>query len=301
MLVAGDDVITSDRTSLPGRHELDIVVPARGLAVEFNGVYWHSEISGKPADYHAEKSNMATSAGYQLLHIWEDDWVSRREIAIRAVAHKLHALDRLPVVLPDANPKIAERVFARSLNPGESSGTEASRFLDSNHIQGAVVATRHFVLRDADQEIRALLSIRSPRNNARANRAPGDWEIQRYATCGLVVGGFTRLLKVAEQQLRSENTELHRWVSFSANDISDGGMYASAGFEAEAIIPPDYKYVGNSTGWRRLPKEGFQRKRFSTDPNLTWDESWTERIAAEQNGLHRVYDAGKTRWVKTVT
>lgn len=299
-LVSPENVLTSDQTVLPGRHELDIVVPSRMFAVEFNGTYWHSEASGKPAGYHAAKSAAAAGAGYQLMHVWEDDWSTRPDIVVRAIAHKLHATNRLPDVLPDANPKIAGRIYARSLTLEEARGGDAAAFLNANHIQGAVVATRHFVLRDADGDIRAMLSLRSPRNNARMNRSSGVWEIQRYATLGIVPGGFTKLLSAAEKTLRAEGTELAQWVSFSSRDVSDGGMYFAAGFTAEAAIPVDYKYVGNSTGWRRAPKEAYQRKRFRDDTALLWDESWTERQAAQANGLHRVYDSGKTRWIKKV-
>lgn len=300
VLVSPENVLTSDQTILPGRHELDIVVPSRQFAVEFNGTYWHSEASGKPASYHAVKSAAAMAAGYQLMHVWEDDWSAHPEIVVRAIAHKLHATARLLNVLPDADPKIAERIYARSMVLGETRGAEAAAFLDANHIQGSVVATRHFVLRDADGAIRAILSLRSPRNNARMNRRSGVWEIQRYATLGAVPGGFTKLLAAAQKALLGEGTELTQWISFSSHDVSDGGMYSAAGFTAEAQLPVDYKYVGNSTGWRRAPKEAFQRKRFRADADLVWDESWSEREAAQANGLHRVYDSGKTRWIKSV-
>lgn len=299
-LVAPDVVLTSDQSILPGRHELDIVVPARKIAIEFNGVYWHSEAAGKPQDFHSTKSALAAEAGMQLIHVWEDEWRTRPEVVIRALAHKLHAVDRLLDVLLDADPKIAERVFARQLAIGEARGAEAATFLNANHIQGPVVATRHFVLQDDDGDVRAILSVRSPRNNARMNRKHGEWEIQRYATLGVIPGGFSKLLRHAEQSLRAEGTLLTQWVSFSAQDISDGGMYEANGFVAEALLPADYKYVGNHTQWRRSPKEAFQKKRFRDDPDLLWQEGWTEREAAAANGLYRIYDSGKTRWVKPV-
>ena len=299
-LVFPDAVLTSDQSVLTGRHELDIVVPSRGLAVEFNGVYWHSEASGKTADYHAAKSVAAAAAGYQLLHVWEDDWARRPDVVLRAIAHKLHATDALLRVLPDADPKIAERTYARSLTLDESRGQEAAAFLEANHIQGSVVASRHVVLRDSDGAIRAMLSLRSPRGNARMSRGAGVWEVQRYATLGIVPGGFTRLLKAAEKMLSAEGVEVTQWISFSSEDVSDGGMYRTAGFIAEAHLAPDYKYVGNATQWRRVPKEGYQLKTFRQRDDLVYEDGWTEREAAAANGLLRVYDSGKTRWTKPV-
>lgn len=299
-LVPTAEVAICDRSVLSNRQELDILVPRYKLAIEFNGLYWHRATDTRDAAYHQLKSQAAAKVGYQLVHVWEDDWIHRQAIVIRTLAHKLHATHNLLAVLPTADPLIADRAQARKLVLGEATGKIAAHFLEKNHIQGAVVASRHFVLRDHDGTIRALLSIRSPRSNARMNREPGQWEIQRYATLGIVTAGFSRLLKHAERTLLAENTQLTEWISFSAHDISDGGMYRANGFTAEATLPADYKYFGKHTGGRRAPKEAFQRKRFRNDPVLIWDETWTEREAAAANSLNRIYDAGKTRWVRQV-
>lgn len=280
----------------------DVLIPSKNLAIEFNGLYWHSELFIKDKHYHANKSALAEQAGVQLIHVWEDDWNLRRDIVIRMIAHKLHATHNLSAVLPTetTDSRVATTAFARTLTLSVVSGSRAAAFLNSNHIQGAVSATKHFALCDNNDDIRALLSVRSPKNNARMYRKKGTWEIQRYATLGNVPGGFTRLLKFAEHTLNEHSTVLKQWISFSAADVSDGSLYRTAGFTAEQQLAPDYRYVGGATGWRRTPKESFQRKRFRDDPALLWNESWTEHEAALNNELYRIYDAGKTRWVKNV-
>lgn len=295
------------RTLVPGYdvqcdESFNTLIPSKNLAIEFNGLYWHSELFIKDKHYHANKSALAEQAGVQLIHVWEDDWNLRRDIVIRMIAHKLHATHNLSAVLPaeTTDPRVSTTAFARTLTPTAVAGSRAAAFLNSNHIQGAVSATKHFALCDNNDDIRALLSVRSPKNNARMYRKKGTWEIQRYATLGNVPGGFTRLLKFAEHTLNEHGTVLKQWISFSAADVSDGGLYKAAGFTAEQQLAPDYRYVGGATGWRRTPKESFQRKRFRDDPALLWDESWTEHEAALNNELYRIYDAGKTRWVKNV-
>lgn len=298
-LVAPRQVLRNCKDILPGRMELDIVVPDSHIAIEFNGVRWHSEDLGKDRMYHRNKLRMAREAGYTLFQVWEDDWNNKRDIIIRMLATKLHAVSNISSVVEDFNGLWVERLYARNLSFDETHSHEASAFLSANHVQGRVAA-RHFCLRDDDGRIRALLSVRSPRNNARMRRADGVWEIQRYATCGQVVGGFSRLVKHAEETLLSEHISLREWVSFSANDVSDGTMYRVCGFEIEKELPPDYRYVGEKTGWLRRPKESFQRKNFRERDDLLWDESWTEREAAQKNGLLRVYDSGKVKWRKIV-
>jgi hypothetical protein len=58
---------TNDRSVLQGK-ELDIVLPDLGLAIEFNGTYWHSEEKvGKT--YHQDKCNLVEAFGFQLIQI----------------------------------------------------------------------------------------------------------------------------------------------------------------------------------------------------------------------------------------
>lgn len=299
-LVPDQLIITNAQEYLQGRFEIDIVLPDRNIAFEFNGCVWHSEKTRKPSTYHRNKMRMANEAGLRLIQIWEDDWDDRRDIVIRAIAHKLNALDRLPNVLEHFDPMMTEHIGARKLTACRVTGNQAKHFLECNHIQGAVTATFHYALIDSNGNIRAILSARSPRNNARMRRAPGEWEIQRYATCGVIPGGFTKLMKFAENDIRAQGHIITRWISFSANDISDGSMYRACGFTFDSEQPPSYSYVGNINRWHREPKEKYQKKRFASDPKLIWDDSWTEHEAALTNGLYRIYDAGKIRWVKNI-
>src|SRR5699024_11494341 len=125
---------------------------------------------------------------------------------------------------PEADPRIAQRRFARALVPGRASQSETRQFLDTNHLQGQVLCDRTFVLREDDGTIRALLGLRSPRSNVRTRRAKGQWEIQRYATLGSVPGGFSRLLSHAERQLQDAGVQLDSWVTFAAGAVWAGAL-----------------------------------------------------------------------------
>ena len=299
-LVGPDAMHCSDRHIIDRDHELDMVVPSLSLALEYDGVYWHSEAAGKEPGYHGEKSRLAEQVGYQLIHVFEDDWLERRDIVIRAIAHRLGATGHLPDVIPDMDPLACSRIAARQCMVRRVDGSDAGVFLDANHIQGRLAASRHYALLDADDHIRALMSLRAPQHNARAHRADGVWDVARYATCGIVPGGFTRLLDHAAADIAADKLSITQWVSFSARSISDGGLYRTAGFTADREYQPDYWYVGDATKWRRASKESFQKKRFHDDPSLMWQDGRTEHELALMNRLYRIYDAGKTRWVKQV-
>jgi hypothetical protein len=289
-------------------HGLEIDVVSGRLGIEFNGVYWHSEAAGRTRSYHRDKLSAAHRRGYDLVGIWEDDWANplRRTIIMRALAHRLHRPDRLGAALAAAgcdlsvDPTWVEHLGARRLRVGEISGPDASQFFEHHHLQGSVVLTRALALIDGQDRPRAVLGLRSPRHNARAHREPGQWEIQRYATAGVIPGGFTRLLAHAEQMLQAEDVALTEWVTLSDDEWSNGALYRACGFTVDDRIPPSYWYAGGPCRGVRHPKEAFQLRRFRTDPALTFTEGWTEHEAAAANHLYRVWDAGRTRWVRPV-
>jgi len=289
---------------LPGRQELDLVVrglSGHDLAVEYNGLFWHSEAMKKTTTYHRNKTRDAAAAGLRLLHVWEDDWKECRVQVIRSIAHQTGSTDRLIDVLgADFDATMSERLMARKLAVDVVEPAVARAFLAANHVQGPVTASRYLGLHDKHNRVRALVALRSPRNGARQKRGPGEWEIVRYATLGVVAGGFTKLLAAAQKQMLAEGEKLTRWISFSDDAVADGGLYETAGFVVDGKHRPDYQYVSAKGRWHREPKEKYQRARFRDDDDMLWDESWSEHQAALRNGLYRVYDAGKTRWVKDI-
>ena len=301
-LVPGSPVLSDDHTVLPSGKELDIVVPDHHLAIEFNDIFSHSEqavferhAKPRPHSYHASKTRETSSQGYQLVHVWEDDWLHRREIVLRALAHRLHAVDRLPDVLPDINPLAYQRLYARNLTVKLVHGGIARRFWQDNHLQGPVHCTLNVGLYDQDGVLRALLGVGRKNHGSRVSLPDGTWDIQRYATLGVIVGGFTKLLAHTETLVPVDT-----WTSWSDNDISDGGMYQAAGFTVDKRQAPSYSYVGRKTKWERVHRSTYTKQRFINDPDLTYQSGQTEHEAALTNKLYRIYDAGKTRWVKTV-
>ena len=302
-LVPGSPVLGDDHTVLPSGKELDIVVPDHHLAIEFNDIFSHSEqavferhAKPRPHSYHAAKTREASSQGYQLIHVWEDDWLHRRDLVLRALAHRLHAVDRLPDALPDINPLACQRLYARNLTARRVHGGIARRFWQDNHLQGPVHCTINIGLYDSDGVLRALLGIGRKNHGSRVSLPAGTWDIQRYATLGVIVGGFTKLLAHAETLVPVDT-----WTSWSDDDISDGGMYQAAGFVVDKRQAPSYSYVGRKTKWERVHRSTYTKQRFINDPDLTYQSGQTEHESALANKLYRIYDAGKTRWVKTVT
>lgn len=290
----------------PGRSVVEVDAVAGRLGVEFNGLYWHSEAVDPDPGRLRTKVERIRASSHQPVVVWADQWddLTKRAIVVRMFAHRLGALDRLGDACAQAgvsfDPRWVERHGARTLSVVECGQSEASKFFDVHHIQGATAVTRSFALVDADGVFHAVLGLRSARHNARLNRVSGQWDVQRYATVGQVPGGFTRLLAHAETTLLAEGIPLTAWLSISDDSMFDGHLYRSAGFTVAGAIKPSYWYTNGPARDKRVTKESFQVKHFRRRSDLAYIEGQTEHEAALANGLLRVWDAGRTRWIRPV-
>lgn len=73
--------------------ELDIVVPSKKVAIEYNGIWWHSSKKLKSKKVHQLKSDMCRSRGYSLFHVFEHEWRSEQELVKRKLKMALGIVD----------------------------------------------------------------------------------------------------------------------------------------------------------------------------------------------------------------
>mgnify|MGYP005756758865 CR=1 FL=1 len=66
--------------SLIKPYELDIYIPLMKLAIEYNGLYWHSDKVKKDKYYHQKKYTMCKELGINLIQIYDDDWLKNQDI-----------------------------------------------------------------------------------------------------------------------------------------------------------------------------------------------------------------------------
>lgn len=270
------NIIQSDRTVLNPK-ELDFYLPDLNIAFEFNGLYWHSEATGKDNNYHYDKWKKCFDKGIQLITVWEDDWNLKRPVVEKVLAHKLGV---------SSSEKIGAR---KTVVDSEVSFSEASQILNNNHIQGSVSGSDYIGLRSqVDNSLVAVMVLKRSFNTT----GELDVEIVRYATSQSVQGGFSKLLKYVVKEFNPNTVS-----TFSDNEVSDGGLYERHGFEKVYELKPDYKYIVNG---ERKHKFLFRKKRFETDSEMLFEDGLTERELADLNGLYRVYDSGKIKWVLKV-
>lgn len=268
----GIEYETGDRKVL-GSLELDIVIPSKKIAIEFNGIYWHST-KFRSKDYHLEKTTAATNAGYRLIHIYEDEWYRSMD------AWKLKIASILGV--DPREKKHARKLSVRCVTESE----HVREFLNANHIQGAATFSFAYGLYDGDDVV-AVMTFKK--------RSETEYELNRYATSCRVVGGFTKIFKKALVDLGEIGVQ--EIVSFADIGHSDGNMYAVGGWTHVCNTNPDYRYVIDG---RRVRKQAFRRKQQAKmfkdfDPNKTEMQNMLDR------GIYPIYDSGLMKFVYQVT
>lgn len=261
----GFEIVRRDRKILRGK-EIDVFVPSLNIGFEFNGVYWHTEkYVGK--DLHRIKADRAEEAGIRLVQIWEDDWFNRSAQVLSHVRHVLGKNDE-------------GRVFARKCSVREITTTDALDFLNAYHIQG-FVSSSHYVGLFHDNVLVAVGSFL---------KSGEDFVLSRYATSVPVVGGHGKLVSFFER-----GHEFRNLITFADRCFSDGGLYEKTGWVRDSMLKPDYSYL---VGLERKHKFGYRLKRFREDPDLLFREGLSERELADLNGLERIWDAGKIRYIR---
>lgn len=268
------DIILNDRSVL-GELELDIYIPEKKIAIEFNGVHWHNEKMGKDRDYHYNKWKTCQDKGIQLITVWEDEWDAKKHVVLSMIAHKIG--------VSNVDKIYARKTFVDTIVPV----SEARAFCQQNHIQGFASGTYYVGLRSKESD--GLVAVSVWRKNKDV------LYLDRYCTKENIVGGLGKILKQVKIIAREQG--ISKLITFSDNCVSDGGLYRITGFTQETDLKPDYRYVLRGV---RYHKFNYRKKRFKEDSNLIFKEGLTEKQLAEINNLYRIWDCGKTRWVINV-
>jgi len=262
---------TRDRKVLNGK-ELDILIPTKNLAIEFNGLYWHSDIY-KDKNYHLNKTIDCNKKGINLLHVFEDEWLEKSDIVKSIIKNKLGVWNK--------------RIYARNCEIRVVDKSEEKSFLNSNHIQGFVGSSISYGLYRKDELI-SIMTFGGLRKSLGYNSKEGSYEMLRF--CNKlnynVVGGASKLFK---HFVKINNPK--EIISYSDNRYFDGSLYGKLGFEFIEETKPNYFYVINHNRENRfkyrkdvLVKEGF-------------DKSLTEKEIMKSRGYNRIWDCGNKKWV----
>jgi very-short-patch-repair endonuclease len=270
----GLSIITNSRQIISPL-ELDIYLPDNKLAIEFDGLYWHSELAGKDNSYHLQKTKLCEQQGIQLLHIFENEWQYKSDIVKSIIQSKIGK---------------CETIYARKCILRELNNTEKSLFLLDNHIQGDDRSSVKLGLFYND-ELVSLMTFGKSRYNKRY-----EYEILRFCNKKFtnVVGGASKLLTYFERNYKPNSL-----ITYADMRYSNGNLYKQLGFEHADTSTPNYFYFRGSDLLLHS-RVKFQKHKLHNildkfDPELTECENM------KNNGWNRIWDCGNLVFVKSYT
>lgn len=245
--------------------ELDIWLPDHNIAIEYCGLFWHSEQLGKDKWYHHKKWRQCNDLGIRLFTIFDDEWQNNSEIIRKLILNVLKIRDELKINARDCE------VVGLSLD-------QQSKFLNQYHIQGSVLGGHNYGLLFNGQIVSVIV----------VKREKGIWYLSRYCTNCNVRGGFSKLMKYCVDIHNIESL-----TTFADLRYSVGALYEHMGFELIETIPPDYFY--SLDGHNKLHKFNMRHQKIK-EVLTNYDPELSERENCNNHNVLRIWDCGKLKY-----
>lgn len=266
-------VIVCDKKQLNGV-ELDLYLPDYKIAIEYNGLYWHSEKRGKHQNYHLDKTEKCLSKGIRLIHIFSDEWLTKKEI-IKSRLINILKLDK-------------DKIYARNCEIIELDKKTKSTFLNQNHLQGNDKSSIYYGL-SYNKVIVSVITFGKLRK-VLGNKTTNDDEYELYRYCSRnVIGGFSKLLKHFIKTHNPKKIITYANRNWSPSD--DFCFYSNNGFNLVGVTKPNYSYT---------KRYDFREHRFNYRKDklikLGYNKSKTEEQIMFELGYDRIWDTGNIKY-----
>jgi len=248
--------------------ELDIYIPEKKIAIECNGLYWHSE-KNKPKKYHLEKTENCEKIGIRLLQIFSDEI----QFKPKATINRLNNIFNLNKIKIDS-----EKCELREVDHGLT-----EKFLLKYHLEGPDKPTYRYGLYYKNR----LISIMT----FEKCKTDGVYIYSRYCSINgvEVINGDNKIMEHFKNQIKPQKIiarVCRRW--------NNGNHYEKLGFVFSNKVDPNYWYTDNKFIQRFhrycFAKQLLHKKLKNFDPTLS------EKQNMENHGYHRIYDCGSLKY-----
>ena len=271
-------IINFNDRSILNKLELDIYIPDKKLAIEYDGLLYHSY--GKSEHimfdnyleedkyYHVRKTDLCEEQGIKLFHVFENEWLDpvKREIWKSKIKLELGYVDR--------------RLNARSCIITTVNSQELKEFLELNHFQSYVSSSINLGLYYKDELVEVMTFGKSRFNKN------FDYELLRNCTKinTVVRGGFFKLLSYFKKNYEGSIISYgnRRWTSRLKN-VYNG--------ELINISEPNYFYLLKEDFCKLMSRQQFQKYKLSNVLEI-FDNNLTETENMYNNNYRKIYDCG---------
>ena len=269
------NAIYNDRKILGNGQELDIYIPDKQVAIEFNGGYWHSD-EFKDKKYHQNKTLLATEKGIHLIHIFEYDWINEEK------------KNKIIRYLREIVYNEYETIYARNTEIRQISNSKAKEFEEGYHLQGSVNSDINIGLY-FENELLAVMSFSNSRFDINY-----QYEITRltYKFGVKVIGGTEKLFKYFVNKYKPYNI-----VSYCDIAIFTGNIYKKLGMKEIQVTEPGYVW------WNLKTNEETSKvySRYQTTKQKLIDSGFdslgsTENEIMSNLGFYKIYNCGNKKF-----
>lgn len=255
-------------------YELDIFIPELNFGIEFNGLYWHSELAGKDKNYHKTKKEFFDASKIRVLFIFEHEWVKNSSICKSMILHKLGLS--------------LSRIGARDCTVIPLDKNVAADFVKSNHIAGYASHSIAYGL-EYNNKLVAVATFKVDR----FGKDKSVYELIRFCTAAgySISGALSRLISRFQADYKKPVKTFCdlRW--------GDGQSYIKSGFKCVKITLPCCWYFDKyDVVYHRSV---FQKKKLLSILDMT-DSTYTEWQLAQKLNLNRFWDCGNMVLYKEV-
>lgn len=254
------EILSNKRSVIPPL-ELDIYLPEKNLAIEFDGILYHSfteQETPEQRNYHLNKTDRCNEKGIQLLHIFENEWKYQNGIWKSTILNKLGK---------------SSRIFARKCQVQEVAQEDAMVFMQENHLQGYHKASVYMGLYHLGELVSCMLLEKEEQ---------GQYEMVRFCSKKgfVVIGGASRLFQYFIRTYSPEGVIIEVNLRYSNGDV-----HQKMGIQQVGQRGPDYFYFKNGS-------YVLHRKDDLEDLVENYDPSKSEQDNMFDHGFRRIWDCG---------
>ena len=254
--------------------EIDLYNEDLKLGIEFNGNYWHGE-KNKNKNYHQMKSKLAEEKGVFLYHIFEYEW---QNPFIRT-----KILNQLRNILY----KNKNTIGARKCQIRRVESSEASSFLETNHLQGKDRSSIKIGLYHND-ELVALMTFSKPRFNKNY-----EWELSRFCCLNnyTIQGGASKLFNYFINTYKPLNI-----ISYSDIAKTTGKIYEKLGFKLLGLTDPNYIWYKNHIDYDSILTR-YQCQKHKLVKRFPEFKNMSENEIMRKLNYYKIYDSGNRLFI----